>query len=594
VNIDHEAILHTFLAETEEHLCRMEEALVSLETQPEDGETLQTIFRVVHTLKGNASSLGYPRVAGFAHAVEDTLQRLRDRTLPVSGDLITLLLQAVDALRQMVPDAIAGNEEVQPGFEKLLKVLGATGPIAVDEEKKTAMAPTEAERRQRSWGRRKEDIQTWKERGRSLRVDIEKLDRILNLTGEIAIARGRLRQMLKERTGRVGEEVLEAHLEADPLYLELQELVMKARMVPVGPTFRQYVRTVRDMASATGKMVRIHLEGEDVEVDTRVIEQLRDPLTHMIRNAVDHGIESTQVRQGRGKDPCGRITLRACHEAGSIVIQVIDDGSGLDRERIMERAKSQGLATEPEKLTDDELYQLVFEPGFSTAETVTDFSGRGVGMDIVRRNVDSLRGSVSIDSRQGEGTTISIRLPLTLAIIEGFGVGVGDETYVIPLEAVLECLGLPADERSNSNGHGVIYLRGRALPYLRLRKLFSLGDHAPARENIVVVQHGSGQAGVAVDVLYGACQAIIKPLGELFQGLPGIAGSTILGNGRVALILDVPSLLREAVGRQSRSVGDASRPVTRERDDPPRTSQAPLSTAEDPCARKGGGPCHAP
>jgi two-component system chemotaxis sensor kinase CheA len=510
---------------------------------------VQTIFRVAHTIKGNAASLGFPQVAAFAHALEDTLQRLRDRTTPVTGGLITLLLRAVDALRQMVPDAVAGNDELQPGHEALLKLLEKTGTMAAEEEKKAAAALASTERRQRSWGRRKEDIQTWKDRGRTLRVDIEKLDRILNLTGEIAIARGRLRQMLEERVRRVGEEVLEAHLETDPLYLELQELVMKARMVPVGPTFRQFVRTVRDMAAATGKSVRLLIEGEDVEVDTRVIEHLRDPLTHMIRNAVDHGIESTQLRQERGKDPCGRITLRAYHEAGSIVIQVGDDGSGLDRERIMERAKTMGMVSEPEKLTDAEIYQLIFEPGFSTAEIVTDLSGRGVGMDVVRRNVEALRGSVGIDSRAGHGTTITVRLPLTLAIIEGFGVGVGDETYVIPLEAVLECLELPADEQRNDNGHGVIYLRGRALPYLRLRKLFSLGDHTPHRENIVVVQHGAGQAGIAVDVLYGASQAVIKPLGELFEGLPGIAGSTILGNGRVALILDVPGLLRVALAR---------------------------------------------
>ncbi len=557
MNIDLDAILHTFLDESEEGLCRMEEALVALETEPENDETLQTIFRVAHTLKGNASSLGFPLVAGFAHAVEDTLHGLRDRTIPVTGSVITLLLRAVDALRHMVPEAVAGNEEMSPGHEALLKLLGETGTMAVEEKAKAAAALVAPERRQKSWGRRKEDIQAWKDRGRTLRVDIEKLDRMLNLTGEIAIARGRLRQMLEEQVGRAGEEVLEAHLEADRLNLELQELVMKARMVPVGPMFRQYVRTVRDMAAATGKSVRLTIEGEDVEVDTRVIEHLRDPLTHMIRNAVDHGIEPPQGRQARGKDPCGHVSLRACHEAGSIVIQVADDGSGLDRERIVEQAKSEGLVAEPEKLTDAEIYRLVFEPGFSTAEAVTDLSGRGVGMDVVRRNVEALRGSVAIDSRQGEGTTITIRLPLTLAIIEGFGVGVGDETYVIPLEAVLECLELPAEEKHRGNGGGVIYLRGQALPYLRLRDQFALPGPPPPRESIVVVHHGGGQAGIAVDVLYGASQTVIKPLGELFEGLPGIAGSTILGSGRVALILDVPSLLREAVGRQSQSAGGA-------------------------------------
>ncbi len=546
MDIDHEAILHTFLDESEEHLCQMEEALVVLETRPEDEETLQTIFRVVHTLKGNASSLGFPRVATFAHALEDTLQRLRNRTLSVTGGLITLLLRAVDGLRQMVPEAVAGEEEMQPAHEELLKLLAAPSTVRADEAEK----PAASERRERSWGRRKEDIPSWKDRGRTLRVDLEKLDRILNLTGEIAIARGRIRQMLEERVGRAGREVLEAHLEADRLHLELQELAMKARMVPVGPTFRQFVRTVRDMAAATGKSVRLLIEGGDVEVDTRVIEHLRDPLTHMVRNAVDHGIEPPQVRQAQGKDPCGRITLRAYHEANSIVVQVADDGTGLDRERIVERARSQGIVAEPEKLTDAEINRIVFEPGFSTAKAITDLSGRGVGMDVVRRNVEALRGSVAIDSRQGEGTTITIRLPLTLAIIEGFGVGVGDETYVIPLEAVLECVELPAEAKPQ-NGRGLISLRGQPLPYVRLRDLFALGGTCPRRENVVVVQHGSKQAGIAVDALYGASQAVIKPLTELFRELPGIAGSTILGTGRVALILDVPGLLREAVARQA-------------------------------------------
>jgi two-component system chemotaxis sensor kinase CheA len=554
VNIDLEAIVRTFLDESAEGLRQMEEALVTLETRPDDPEPVETVFRVVHTLKGNASSLGFPRVAEFAHGVEDVLQRLRDRTLRLTPSLVTVLLQAVDALRQIVPDAVAGSQDLLPAHADLLKVLStcdATGPA--DAAPASPPAPV-AERRQQVWGRRRDDIQAWQERGRTVRVELDKLDRILNLTGEIAIARGRLRQMLEDRLAGIGEDLLEAHVESDRLYLELQELVMKARMVPVGPTFRQYVRTVRDIAAATSKSVRLHIEDGEVEVDTRVIEELRDPLTHMIRNAVDHGIEPPDVRQARGKDPCGRITLRASHEGGSILIQISDDGAGLDRERIAERARTQGLVLEPEKLTDAELYRLVLEPGFSTAERVTNLSGRGVGMDVVRRNVETLRGSIAIDSRQGAGTTISIHLPLTLAIIEGFGVGVGDETYVIPLEAVLECVELPGEKRPEDAG-GVINLRGRPLPYIRLRDLFALGGDAPRRENIVVVQHGSRQAGIAVDALYGASQAVIKPLADMFRQLPGIAGSTILGTGRVALILDVPGLLREAVGRQALAAG---------------------------------------
>ncbi|MFQ5882236.1 MAG: chemotaxis protein CheA [Candidatus Methylomirabilales bacterium] len=544
MDADYEAVLRTYQVESEEQLGQMEEALIALETRPEDEETLEAIFRVAHTLKGNASSFGFPRVAELAHAIEDVLEHLRNRTLPVTGGLMSLLLRAVDALRQMVPDAVAGVEQTQPVYATLLRQLAEKGATAAEAEEKEEIANLAAmERRKRPFGRRREDIQAWMDCTRTLRVNIEKLDRMLNLSGEIAIARGRLTEMLAREVGRT--EIQDACRVLNALSMELQEQIMKVRMVPVGPAFRQHIRTVRDVAQAHGKVARLVIEGGDVEVDTTVVEHLKDPLAHMIRNAVDHGIEPPGLRKAEGKDPCGCLTLRAYHEAGGIVIQVADDGAGLNRERIVERARSLELVAEPEKLTKAEVYRLVFEPGFSTADTVTDLSGRGVGMDVVRRSIEALRGSVAIDSREGEGTTITIRLPLTLAIIEGFCVGVGRETYVIPLDAVIECLDLPEGERRRVNGCGVINLRGQALPYLRLRDVFGLDGAAPLRENIVVVHHGGGMAGLAVDALHGESQAVIKPLGKLFHGLPGVLGSTILGNGRVALILDVPGLLRE-------------------------------------------------
>jgi two-component system chemotaxis sensor kinase CheA len=273
----------------------------------------------------------------------------------------------------------------------------------------------------------------------------------------------------------------------------------------------------------------------------------------MIRNALDHGIENPEARQAQGKDRCGLITLSASHDGANIVIQVKDDGAGLSRERIVERARSLGTIAEPEKLADRELYQLIFEPGFTTAETITDISGRGVGMDVVRRNIEALRGSVAVESQPGRGTTINIRLPLTLAIIDGFGVGVGDETYVVPMHAVLECLQLPAEEQHQGNHFGVINLRGEPLPYVRLRDWFDIPGPRPNRENIVVVEVDRMKAGLAVDSLFGARQTVIKPLGEKFKEVRGIAGSAILGNGRVALIIDVQGLLRDVI----RSQGDA-------------------------------------
>jgi two-component system chemotaxis sensor kinase CheA len=379
-------------------------------------------------------------------------------------------------------------------------------------------------------------------------VDVAKLDRMLDLSGEIAIARGRLAELL-ERGEASHAEILEAHRETDRLYLDLQELIMKARMVPIGPSFHQHLRTVRDVATSHGKQARLVVEGEEVEVDTAVVEYVRDPLTHMVRNALDHGIETPEVRRAAGKDPAGRLTLRAFHEAGSMVIQVEDDGAGLDRDRIARKAVATGLAAEAARFSDEDLARIVFEPGFSTAERVTELSGRGVGMDVVRRNVEALRGSVDITSERGKGTTVTIRVPLTLAIIQGFKVGIGDEAYILPLDAVVECLELPASETASPAAHGVVNLRGKPLPYLRLRDHFGLEGQRPARENVVVVQHGGLSAGIVVDALHGESSTVIKPLGTMFKGIPGVAGSSILGNGRVALILDIAGILRETLRR---------------------------------------------
>jgi two-component system chemotaxis sensor kinase CheA len=323
-------------------------------------------------------------------------------------------------------------------------------------------------------------------------------------------------------------------------------------MVQVGPLFHQHYRTVRDLALANGKSARLEIEGEDAELDTTVIEHLRDPLTQMIRNSMAHGIEFPEEREACGKDPCGRISLRAFHDGGSIVVQVADDGRGLDRAGIRHRARERGLAAEPDKLSDQQLARLVFEPGFSTAESATLSSGRGVGMDVVRRNIETLHGSVRIDSVDGDGTVVTIRLPLTLAIIDGFNVGIDDENYVLPLTSVVECMDLPVDENRRARGCGVIHLRGSVLPYVRLRQLLGIRSPVPARESVVVVSSGGERAGISVDALNGESQTVIKPLGRFFRKTAAVAGSTILGDGRVALILDVSELLRAASELQPR------------------------------------------
>jgi two-component system chemotaxis sensor kinase CheA len=518
---DRALVLDTFRAEAADHLRGLEEKLVALEARSTDADLLQEIFRSVHSLKGDAAMVGFPQIAEFAHEVENLLDLLRAGEVAVSPETISLLLRAVDVLRALM------SGDVAPNLDATRQALrdARTGDAHEVQAAEPAAGPAET---------------------RTLRIDVTKLDRMLDLTGEIAIARGRIAQMLSALPDGLGRDILEAHLGAERLQLELQEQVTKARMVPIGPFFRQYGRTVRDLGHAHGKSVRLEIEGEDVEVDTRVVERLRDPLTHMLRNAIDHGIESTELRAALDKPLEGTVTLRAAHDGGTIVIEVRDDGAGFNRARIADRARATGLAAQPEQLPDSELLGFVFAPGFSTAEKVTDLSGRGVGMDVVRHNIDALRGSIDIVSVEGKGSSVTVRLPLTLAIIDGFSVGVGGETYVIPLDAVLECLALPRDVHEDGAGHGVVNLRGEPLPFVRLRTRLSVPGDAPRREHVVVVHHAGGRAGLAVDELYGERQAVIKSLGTSLEATPGLSGSTILGDGRVALILDVPALLRGA------------------------------------------------
>ncbi len=356
IHLDYEKLTRTFVAEAEEGLALIEEALVALERKPGDAFLIQTVFRVAHTLKGNADSLGFSVVMQFAHTLEDVLQDVRDGAARMTPQLTTLLLQSVDALRQMVADAVDGTGEWRPEHEALHQAL-ATAKAGRSGKRSTSRAPRrtkngdtdpqaggsatgerrQGERRQRE---RPQDVTSGRRSTDTVRVDIATLDSILNLTGEIAISRGRLAQMLDEDQDVSRHDLLEAHRDTDRLYMDLQELVMKARMVPLGPTFRHHARTVRDIATAHGKQAELVIDGGDVEVDMRMVDHLRDPLTHMIRNALDHGIELPTERTKKGKPAAGRITLRAYHEAGTVVIQISDDGRGLDRNAILEKARS--------------------------------------------------------------------------------------------------------------------------------------------------------------------------------------------------------------------------------------------------------------
>ena len=384
-----------------------------------------------------------------------------------------------------------------------------------------------------------------------IRVRADKLDELITLVGELVIAEAGTR-LLAQRSGN--GELIESTLSAETLVGEIRDSALKLRMLPIGDTFNRFKRVVHDLGQELGKQVELVLSGMETELDKSMIEKISDPLMHLVRNALDHGMESPQVRQQNGKPASGKISLNAYHDAGFIVIEVDDDGAGLNRQKILQRAIERGLITAEQKLSDGEIYRLIMQPGFSTAQTVTNVSGRGMGMDVVQRNIEDLRGTVTIDSTEGAGTTVVLRLPLTLAIIDGFMVGVGRATYVVPLDTVVECMELSSEDRAAIRNRSYLNLRDQVLPLLRLRDVFDTSGDAGRRENIVVVHCAGQQAGLVVDSLLGEFQAVIKPLGPLFEKLSGVSGSTILGNGEVALILDVAKLVGKAINQETRGV----------------------------------------
>jgi two-component system chemotaxis sensor kinase CheA len=531
--LDTDALLAVFLQEADEGLGTMEQALLAMESQPDAREPLNEVFRLAHTIKGGAAMVDFQSVADFAHRFEDALSMMREGLVTVTPTSVTVMLQCVDALREMLSAGTRGQTRRLRASD--LALVGRLIPVELqkaDENDDDAL-DLDGAAAPESGGR----VATTT---RSLRVDMAKLDAMLTLSGEIAVAKGRVMQLLEAE--HIGEAGLSAAEELGRLLGTLHERVTEMRLVPIGPLFRQHHRTVRDVAANNGKLLRLVITGEDVEVDATIVEQLRDPLTHLVRNAVDHGIEFPSVRRDAGKDPCGTVELRARHERGAVIVEIRDDGKGMNRTRILEKARERGLVGEDELLTDAQVLALTTAPGLSTAEKVTDLSGRGVGMDVVRRDVEALRGTLELESGEGQGTTVRLRLPLTVAIIDGFAVGVCDERYVIPVGAVTECL--TATDTDPDAVSGVLSIRGRALPYVRLRHLLSADNgRAAHRESVVIVESDGRSVGLVVDDLLGETQAVIKPLAGMFNDIRGVSGTTIMGDGRVSLILDVGPLL---------------------------------------------------
>ena len=378
----------------------------------------------------------------------------------------------------------------------------------------------------------------------SLRVDSSKIDQLINQISEMVIANAKVRQradILDDNELDESATILSDMLE------EIRMGVMNIRMVQVGDSFNKFKRIVHDIAKKVEKEIDFEIVGGDTELDKMVVEKISDPLMHMLRNSIDHGIETPEEREALGKSRKGHVVLKTYPDAGTIVIKISDDGKGLPKDKILQKAIANGLISENQKLSDKEIYNLIFAAGLSTADKVSDISGRGVGMDVVKRNIESLRGTVEIDSKPGEGSTFTIRLPLTLAIIDGFLIQSGNTKYIIPLEMIQECIELDDHYKKEMDGNEFINLRNSMLPLLDIREYFSEAASQSKRENVVVVRYGDYKVGMMVDELFGEFQTVIKPLGEVFSNVPGISGGTILGSGEIALIFDIPKLMEHKI-----------------------------------------------
>lgn len=563
-------MMRLFCVEAEEILGEIERAAIALETHPDDAAVLATMFRGFHTLKGNTAVMRLVVLQRVAHEVESLLDAARRGTRGLDADAIDVVLAAADLFTHAVAEMTRQLDGHETGRSIALPVaalvtqvkkvlaspLSPTAPateavVSTDLPPEVPPVADHASPQAPSPAAETAAVTPIRAIGTagSVRVDIGKLDGLIDLVGELVIAQSMVFQAA-EHAGR-NDQLARSLGQLGGITADLQRTAMAMRMVPVRGMFQKMARLVRDTAVSLGKDIRLVLAGEETEIDRTLIEELSDPLMHMIRNAVDHGIETPDTRRAAGKSPTGTIVLRAFHQGGHVVIQVGDDGRGLDPARLRRKAAERGLISDEACMDDREAYELIFSPGFSTADQITDVSGRGVGMDVVRRNLERIRGKIEIDSTPDKGTTFSISTPLTLAIIEGLIVAVSGQRFVIPTLSVRESFRPLAASVSTVHGRGeLIDVRGRQLPLLRLGRHLGIdGCEQPDHGIVVVLEAGYERRGLLVDELLGKQEVVIKSLGETFTGRTDFAGAAILGDGRVGLILDTTALVR--VGRRA-------------------------------------------
>ncbi|MFQ3217360.1 chemotaxis protein CheA [Paraperlucidibaca sp.] len=539
-----------FFEETSEHLASLETLLVGLDREQPDPEAMNAIFRAAHSIKGSAGTFGFPDMAAVTHDLETLLDKARKGELVLTEEIVDITLEARDVLLAQLDHhqgAAAVAQSVVDSLCARVRAL-ASGTTSAVAEAAAAVEVVEVEKP-------KAAVKVIE--SSSIRVSVEKVDQLINLVGELVITQSML--ALTEQSplndgSADAERLLERLQQLERNTRELQETVMSIRMLPVSAVFNRFPRLVRDLAGKLDKQIELRTFGESTELDRGVIEKITDPLTHLIRNSVDHGIELPDERVAAGKPAKGILILSAYHQGGSVVIKIQDDGKGFDRDRILAKARERNIPLS-DTPTDQEIWNLIFAPGFSTADTVTDVSGRGVGMDVVRRNIENLGGRVDLQSAPGVGTTITIRLPLTLAIMDGMSVGIGEQNYIVPLTAIIESMRpLPKDLKSLVGHDGskgrLVLVRGEYLPLVALHEVFNIEPKSaePEKGILIIVDTESGRAALFVDELLGQRQVVIKSLESNYRKVPGISAATIMGDGSVSMILDVSEAVR--LGRQ--------------------------------------------
>ncbi|MDL1962761.1 MAG: chemotaxis protein CheA [Deltaproteobacteria bacterium] len=587
-------LIGEFIAEGSDLITNAEEALLTLENDPDDMDAVGTVFRAFHTIKGTAAFMELNILSEMAHHAESLLSRVRDREIRYTGGYADLALRSLDMLKELiqaVEQALGGEPLSKPkGYDELMRILENPEQAGISEDFDEAATPRvgdllvaqgSAERQQveeaaalypekqigaaivKSKAASIEDvgraIRTQKKIQRSkqvvqssIRVNTDRLDRLINMMGELVIAHSMVAQdEIIINNGH--HELLKKIVHTSKIVRELQHMGMSMRMIPLKSTFQKMTRLVRDLSRKVGKNINFVTEGEETEIDRNMVDIVKDPLVHMVRNAVDHGIELPDVRKKTGKPEYGTVRLSAYHSAGNVVVEIKDDGNGLDREKLIAKAIEKEIISDGNLLSDREVFNLIFEPGFSTAKVVSDVSGRGVGMDVVKKNIETLRGQVEIQSEPGKGSVFKMRLPLTLAIIDGMVIRAGRETYVVPIASIVTSLRPNPEDLSTVLNQGeMLSLQGKLIPLFRLDSLFDIrgAEQDPTRAIVMVIEDNESQACLLIDELIGRQQVVIKTLGESMRDIPGISGGAIMPNGRVGLILDVGGLVKFANTRQ--------------------------------------------